>query len=86
MCQESKVKINGGTIDKGKGLMSNPNTDLGKWLLRDILKAKERELISYKMLEDIGIDSVEVRKIDKLNYEIDFKKLNSYQEFFENNI
>ena len=85
MCQNMSIWINGKHVDKGKGLMSNPNTDLGQWILRDILKTKEGQLISYKMLEDIGIDSVEVRRIDKLNYEIDFKKINSFQEFYENN-
>lgn len=85
ICQNMLMRINGKLIDKGKGLMSNPNTELGNWILRDILKAKEGKIITYKMLEDLGIDSVEVRKINRLNYEIDFKNLNSFQDFFEEN-
>lgn len=83
MCQDSFININGVKVNKGKGLMSNPNKDLGLWILRDILKIPEGTLVTYSMLEEIGIDSVEIRKIDIENYEIDFKKLNSYDEFIE---
>lgn len=64
-----------------KGLMSNPNKTLGEWILREILKIKENVLVTYEMLEEIGIDSIEVRKLDNENYEVDFKKLNSYYNF-----
>ncbi|WP_456312773.1 hypothetical protein [Pseudomonas shirazensis] len=83
MCQDSFIKINGIEVNKGKGLMSNPNKELGKWILRDILKIPEGTLVTYEMLVEIGIDSVEVRKIDSENYEIDFKKLNSYYDFID---
>ena len=82
MCQTQEVEINGKLINKGKGLMSNPNKTLGKWVLEDILETKEKELVTYEMLEELGIDSVEIRKIDDSNYEIDFKKLGSFQDFY----
>ena len=65
--------------------MSNPNQDLGKWLLRKLLKLKEGELLTYQKLAEIGVDSVQVTKIDNANFEIDFKKLGSFEEFAENN-
>lgn len=83
MCQKYLTIIDGKIVNKGKGLMSNPNKELGEWILRDILKVPEGELVTYSMLEEVGIDSVEVRKIDNENYEIDFKKLNSYYDFID---
>lgn len=83
MCQDYYKTINGENINKGKGLMSNPNKELGQWILRDILKIPENTIVTLQMLQDAGIDSVEVRKIDNENYEIDFKKLNSYYEFID---
>lgn len=74
MCQEG-----------GKGLMSNPNTDLGNWLLREVLSLKEGELATYKKLEELGLDSVIVYKKDSNNYEIDFAKIGSFEEFIDNN-
>jgi hypothetical protein len=72
--------------DGSKALMSNPNQDLGKWLLRKLLKLKEYELLTYEKLEEVGIDSVEITKIDNENFEIDFKKLGSFEEFSEQNL
>ena len=64
-----------------KALMSNPNRDLGKWILRDILKLEEGTLVTYSMLQEIGIDSVEVLKNDDENYEINFKELGTFELF-----
>ncbi|MGL4983034.1 MAG: hypothetical protein ACRC4W_09345, partial [Treponemataceae bacterium] len=50
--------------DAGKALMSNPNKDLGKWILRKVLQLKEGELVTYQKLEALGIDSVRIDKID----------------------
>lgn len=72
--------------DNSKALMTNPNQDLGKWLLRKLLKLKEFELLTCQKLEEIGIDSVKITKIDNQNFEIDFKKLGSFEEFEENSL
>lgn len=69
--------------DGNKALMSNPNKELGKWLLGDVLNLEENELVTYKMLENIGIDSVMVTKIDENKYELDFKRLGTYEDFKE---
>jgi hypothetical protein len=83
MCQDSFLTINNKRVNKGKGLMSNPNKELGEWILRDILQVPVGKIVTYTMLEEVGIDSVEVRKIDNENFEIDFKKLNSYYDFID---
>jgi hypothetical protein len=67
--------------DGDKALMSNPNTALGSWILRDILKAKEGQLITYADLEKIGFDSFVVYKTNDQNYSIDFTALGSYDDF-----
>ncbi len=58
--------------DEGKAIMSNPNRDLGKWLLRDVLELPERILITYDMLEEYGINAVEFTKLKDDEYKIAF--------------
>ncbi|WP_024953705.1 NgoFVII family restriction endonuclease [Sulfurospirillum arcachonense] len=67
--------------DGGKALMSYSNKELGKWILRDVLKLKEGELLTYDKLQVIDIDSVRIDKIDDENFEINFSSLGSYDEF-----
>lgn len=69
--------------DGNKALMSNPNLDLGKWILRQVMNLKEGEILTYERLQELNIDSVIIYKeID--GYSIDFLKLGSYDEFIEN--
>lgn len=80
---------NGKTIDakvcqdNSKALMSNPNTDLGEWLLDDILKIAPGKLVTYALLEEIGIDSVEVEKESDNLFSIYFKETGTYEDFAE---
>jgi len=69
--------------DGSKALMSNPNKELGKWLLRDILGLKEEEILTYRRLELIGIDSIRLDKIDSENFRINFVSLGSFEEYLE---
>lgn len=68
-----------------KALMSNPNKDLGEWLLRDVFNLEERQLLTYEDLELAGIDSVRVTKLDDQNYAINFCELGTYDNFVEEN-
>lgn len=68
-----------------KALMSNPNLELGKWLLRDVMNLKQRELLTYEKLQVIGIDSVEVYKIGEKEYKIDFRSMGTFDDFAEQN-
>jgi hypothetical protein len=65
----------------GKAIMSNPNKALGAWLLRDVLKLKKGRLITRKMLDKLGIDSIRLTKIDNKNYAIDFAEVGSFEYF-----
>jgi len=67
--------------DNGKALMSNPNKELGEWLLRTVLKLKEGELLTYERLKEIGIDSVEISKFSDNTFDINFKQLGSFENF-----
>ena len=67
--------------DNSKALMTNPNSALGKWLLRQVMDLDEKELLTYEQLEGLGIDSVVVYKHSDRNYSIDFRALGTYDEF-----
>lgn len=67
--------------DNRKALMSYSNRELGNWILRDILKLKEGELLTYEKLQVLNIDSVRIDKIDNFNFEINFAKIGSYEHF-----
>ena len=67
----------------GKALMSYSNKALGIWILRDVLKLKEEELLTYLKLQILGIDSVRIDKIDNENYEINFVSLGSFEKFVD---
>jgi len=67
--------------ENNKALMSNPNKDLGEWLLDHVLHQPRNLLVTYQDLEDIGIDSVMVTRINNQEYQIDFKQIDSYERF-----
>ena len=66
-----------------KGLLSNPNKALGKWLLRDVLKLREGTVVTRKILNEADIDSVMVTKIKSGVYKIDFASVGKFEEFEE---
>lgn len=67
----------------GKALMSNPNSALGKWILRDILELKKGTLVTKEQLDVIGIDSIKLSKMVDGTYSLDFLKSGSFEEFEE---
>ncbi|MGK0701109.1 restriction endonuclease [Priestia flexa] len=67
----------------GKGFMSNPNSDLGEWLLRTVLEVPPGKLVHYEDLDRIGIDSVLVTKLDEYQFKINFASKGSYTDFEE---
>ncbi|MEG0334479.1 MAG: NgoFVII family restriction endonuclease [Akkermansia sp.] len=67
--------------DGGKALMSNPNSSLGKWLLKDLLKKQDGELVTYGDFERVGIDSIALCKLSNGDYKLDFKEIDSYENF-----
>ena len=55
--------------------MSNPNSELGEWLLREVLRLEDNELLTYEKLEELGVESVLFEKNQEGLYKLDFIKL-----------
>lgn len=55
-----------------KALMSNPNSSLGKYLLRDVFKIPEGSIITYQDLEECGINSARIFKYKDNSFLISF--------------
>jgi hypothetical protein len=80
--------------DGSKALMSNPNTELCKWLYKvidgnfsesDFSKAPNREPFTYDDLLAVGKDCVVVYKKTGSLYEIVFGEIGSYEDFIDSN-
>lgn len=71
--------------DNSKALMSNPNSALGKWLLRDVLNLQDKEMLTYNKLQLIGLDTVVIYKTDSQTYDIDFTRIGTYEKFLNEN-
>lgn len=69
--------------DNSKALMTNPNKDLGNWLLRQVMNLNEGELLTYNKLEQLDIDSVVIYKEQQGIYTIDFTSIDSFENFQE---
>ena len=75
--------------ENGKALMSNPNSALGEWILRKVLRKKPGELVTINDLAKYGIDSVRIEKKHKKNendeeiFEISFttSEYENYKDF-----
>lgn len=67
--------------EDGKALMTNPNSALADWLLRQILNLKEGELATMLRLQLMDCDSVIITKISATEYQIDKAKFGAYREF-----
>lgn len=78
--KELKMKV---AQENGKALMSDPNKDLGEWILREVLRLKEYEILTKNKLDLLGIDSVKLRKINSHYYELDFLESGSFEKFQE---
>lgn len=68
--------------------MSNPNKELGEWLLRKVLKKRKGELVTMNDLNRLGFDSVYLENLHKIDeegqrvYRISFSDTNEdYQSF-----
>ncbi len=67
--------------ENGKALMTNPNSALADWLLRQLLNLKEGELATMARLQLMDCDSVVITKISDTEYRIDKAKFGAYREF-----
>ena len=55
-----------------KGLMSNPNKELGRWLLDSIFEQPIGELVTYDKMEYIHVNAVRVSKLKNGHYYMNF--------------
>ena len=67
--------------ENGKALMSNPNKELGNWMLRKVLQVPTGELVTYDVLEKVGVGSGIVTKLAEDHVRIDFSGLGSFSDF-----
>ncbi len=67
---------------EGKAIMSNPNKDLGEWLLRKVFEVQPKTVVTYEMLEKFGVDSVVFTKLSDTEYRIDFSEIGTYEDFY----
>ena len=75
------ANVGGGSSRKGKDLRSAPNSELGMWILRNVLKLEEGELVTDEHLQEVGIDSVKVEKLGDFDFAIDFASFGSFETF-----
>lgn len=69
----------------GKSLQTNPQGALGEWILKDVLGLKNREIVTWELLDTLGIDSLRVIKIDDKNFKITVAETGAYEKFKLNN-
>jgi len=67
--------------DGEKALMSNPNKALGVWLLRDVLKLPEGQVLTDKYLQEVGIDSIKITKVGSLSFDVDYMPYGKFIDF-----
>lgn len=63
-----------------KALMTDPNKDLGKWLLRDILRLEKGELATFKYLSKKNADTVIVYKLGEDKYQISLHSFGGFEK------
>ena len=66
--------------ENGKAIMSNPNSELGEWLLRNVFELPIGQVVTYKDLQVYGIDSVIFTKLGNNKYKIDFTYIGTYEK------
>lgn len=67
--------------DNNKSLMSNPNKDLGKWLINDVLNITHSGVITFNDLINAKCDSVFITQNHDGSYTIEPAPLGAYNQF-----
>ena len=66
----------------GKSLQTSPQSALGEWILKDVLGLKNREdKVSIELLNELGIDSLKITKINNKQFKITVAETNAYEKF-----
>lgn len=73
------------TQAQGKSLQTTPQNILGKWILHDVLGLKTKELLTSKHLVELGVDSLQVTKVDNNNFKIELAETHAFEKWkYEN--
>lgn len=67
--------------EKGKSLQTNPQGDLGEWILKDVLGLENREVVTMEYLDSLGIDSLRITKLDDKHFKINVAETGAYERF-----
>lgn len=67
--------------DGRKGLMSNPNKALGRWILRDVLRIPHWKLVTREMLDISGFDSLIIIKESEGVYRLELSREAHYRDY-----
>lgn len=70
----------------GKSLQTNPQGALGEWILSDVLGLKNREVVTWELLDKLGIDSIKIIKQDDKQFRITVAETGAYEKFKIDNI
>jgi len=70
----------------GKSLQINPQGALGEWILNDVLGLKNREVVTWELLDKLGIDSLKIIKQDDKNFRITVDETGAYEKLKIDNI
>lgn len=69
--------------DNAKALMTDPNKALSNWLLRNVFRLTEGQLVTIERMNELGFDSVFIRKISAERFSIDISPVDSYDMFIQ---
>lgn len=69
------------TQDSGKSLQTNPQSELGKWILHDVLGLEAKELLTMEILIKLGVDSLKITKIDHQNFKIELAETYAFEKW-----
>lgn len=65
----------------GKSLQTCPQGALGEWILKDVLGLENREIVTWELLDKLGIDSLKVTKVDDKHFKITVAETGAYEKF-----
>ncbi|MFS1982624.1 hypothetical protein BCU00_001745 [Vibrio breoganii] len=67
--------------ENGKSLQTKPQGALGEWILKDVLGLKNREVATLELLDELGIDSLKVTKVNNKFFRITVAETGAYEKF-----
>ncbi|MDU3338001.1 NgoFVII family restriction endonuclease [Paraclostridium bifermentans] len=65
----------------GKSLQTNPQGALGEWILKDILGLENREVVTWELLDRLGIDSLKITKLNDKKFKVTVAETGAYEKF-----